>query len=246
MHALTHPKRGKSNQLGHAGSQEGSRQLSGPPPPLSVGLQWLTLSLLNHSRLQLSSVPSQQQKDGLTHRLTGIWVTGVSTILGEPRPFFLSFFFFSPSFSLPIFLSCSFFTFIPVLMPFFPKSSSFPLPFSQISCILRSPSSPSSSATLFFSLSLNLPVAHLTCSQAFEFLLSHLHLIPLSYWTTSLPSSLSSFSHPQTISSALPPSPTHYYTLSSVFCQGCALSIPGDREGKAPSLYGTGLNVISI
>lgn len=57
----------------------------------------------------------------------------------------------------------------------------------------------------------------------------------------------------------IPPPPPLYYTLSSVFCQRCVLSIPGDREEKAQSisigcisiytdmwLFTTGVNVTSI
>ncbi len=74
----------------------------------------------------MSCVPEQQQKDGLSPRLTGIWVTGVSTILGEPGSLSLLLFFctipFSPYFpqlfilhfhhSLFVFLSKAFIFFL--------------------------------------------------------------------------------------------------------------------------------------
>lgn len=95
----------------------------------------------------MSSVPWQQQKAGLSPRLTGIWVTVVSTILGEPLRLF-----HHPFFS-------QFLTFILSFVSCFPKYASFALfhsphpKFPGTSCFLHSLSS---SATVFFSTSLNL------------------------------------------------------------------------------------------
>lgn len=60
-----------------AASRPTARALSGAP---------LTDSKPVHRRLELSSVPQQQQlEDGLSPFLTGIWVTGVSATLGKQR-----------------------------------------------------------------------------------------------------------------------------------------------------------------
>lgn len=69
--------------------------------------------------------------------LTGIWVTGVSTILGDLRPLYIFSILFSFSFNLlsVVYSSLSF------------KSSKFPLTFSLISCVALSPSFSPSSAT---------------------------------------------------------------------------------------------------
>lgn len=77
-----------ANQLGHASSQKGTRQLPGPlPPPLSHlssgDPQFLTLSLFSLSRLQLSSVPGRFNL--LVELVSGL--VGLATIQGEKQAF---------------------------------------------------------------------------------------------------------------------------------------------------------------
>lgn len=67
--------------------------------------------------------------------LTGIWVTGVSTILGDLRPLYIFTILFSFSLLSVVHSSLSF------------KSSKFPLTFSLISCVVLSPSFSPSCAT---------------------------------------------------------------------------------------------------
>lgn len=220
----------ESNQLGHAGSQEGSRRLPGPPPPLTVGLQWLTLSLLNHSRLELSSVPQQQQNDGLSPRLTGIWVTVVSTILREPRPPCLFYHPFLIPFSLVVHSSL-----LSLSSSLSVKSLHLLLCFSANSLV----------SFFLYPFPLHLQLPHPAPLNLPLSLISHAHrpfssCLCISIWSNCpiepplfLPAlifltSSNNFLCP-------PPSP-HYYTLSSIFCQGCALSIPWDGEDKAPIL----------